>query len=319
MCDREWRGNENTIVFQLRYHEKNTIIHKLNPFCKLGWAFSIVLFALLFDNPVYTVLLFLLIIPVITTAGVRREWGSFMKIALPLCIVIILINVLLNNHGANVLLKATFSIPVIGTPTVTLEAICFSAVMSLRLLTILSVFTIVTFTIHPDDLMLSMIKAKLPYKSVLVTSLSTRFIPTLMNDIECISDVQRSRGLELDKGNLVQKITKRAAIIIPLLSNSLDRVVQVAEAMETRGFGNSRKRTYYRKIRFSKTDIFILMVIALTLGFGIFIGISGYGTYQYYPALARLNISVGEVLIYCVLSVLILSIIPLAYLKRRNM
>jgi hypothetical protein len=170
MCDREWRGNENTIVFQLRYHEKNTIIHKLNPFCKLGWAFSIVLFALLFDNPVYTVLLFLLIIPVITTAGVRREWGSFMKIALPLCIVIILINVLLNNHGANVLLKATFSIPVIGTPTVTLEAICFSAVMSLRLLTILSVFTIVTFTIHPDDLMLSMIKAKLPISSALAMS-----------------------------------------------------------------------------------------------------------------------------------------------------
>jgi energy-coupling factor transport system permease protein len=305
-------------VFHLRYREKNTIIHKLNPFCKLGWVFSIVLFALLFDNPVYTALLFLLTIPVIMAAGVRREWFSLMKIALPLCTAIILINILLNNHGANILLKATFSIPGIGTPTVTLEAICFSVVMSLRLLTILSVFTIITFTINPDDLMLTMIKAKLPYKSVLVTSLSTRFIPTLINDIECISDVQRSRGLELDKGNIVQKISKRVAIIIPLLSNSLDRVVQVAEAMEARAFGSSAKRTYYREIRFSKTDTFILLVIALTLGFGIFAGISGYGTYQYYPALARLDISAGKVLICCILSVLILSIIPLAYLKRSN-
>jgi energy-coupling factor transport system permease protein len=278
-----------------------------------------VLFALLFNNPIYTALLFSLIIPVIIAAGVWREWISLMKIAFLLCTAIILINILLNGHGTHVLLKLPFSIPGIGILAVTLEAICFAAVMSLRLLTVLSAFAIVTFTIHPDDLMLSMIKAKLPYKSVLVTSLSTRFIPTLINDIECISDVQRSRGLELDMGNLVQKITSRAAIIIPLLSNSLDRVVQVAEAMETRGFGNSGKRTYYREIRFSKTDIFILMVIALTLGFGILIGISGYGTYQYYPALARLNISVGEGLIYCVLSVLILSIIPLAYLKRRNM
>jgi energy-coupling factor transport system permease protein len=190
--------------------------------------------------------------------------------------------------------------------------------MSLRLLTIMSAFAIITFTIHPDDLLLSMIKAKLPYKSVLVTSLSTRFIPTLFNDIQCISDVQRSRGLELDKGNLTQKVSNRMAIIVPLLSNSLDRVVQVAEAMEARAFGSTGKRTYYKEIHFSKTDVYVLLVIVLTTGFGIFIGISGYGDYQYYPSLAPLDMSYREILFISILTVLFLSIIPIACLNRRS-
>jgi energy-coupling factor transport system permease protein len=305
-------------VNQLQYCEKNTIIHKLNPFCKLGWACSLVLLVLIFDNPVYITALFMVTILLIFAAGVQRKWFSLMKIAFYLCVAIIVVNILVNNNGTHVLLRAPFTLPVIGTPLVSLEAICFAATMSLRLLTIMSAFAIITFTIHPDDLLLSMIKAKLPYKSVLVTSLSTRFIPTLFNDIQCISDVQRSRGLELDKGNLTQKVSNRMAIIVPLLSNSLDRVVQVAEAMEARAFGSTGKRTYYKEIHFSKTDVYVLLVIVLTTGFGIFIGISGYGDYQYYPSLAPLDMSYREILFISILTVLFLSIIPIACLNRRS-
>jgi energy-coupling factor transport system permease protein len=316
--NKQWRGNENTIVNQLKYRDKNTIIHKLNPFCKLGWACSLVLLVLIFDNPVYIVALFLVTIPFIFAAGIQREWFSLMKISFYLCAAIIVINVLVNNNGTHVLLRAPFTLPVTGTPLVSLEAICFAAMMSLRLLAIMSVFAIVTSTIHPDDLMLSMIKVKLPYKSVLVTSLSTRFIPTLFSDIRCISDVQRSRGLELDKGNLMQKVSNRMAIIIPLLSNSLDRVVQVAEAMEARAFGSTGKRTHYKEIRFGKTDIFALLIIMCACGLGIFTGISGYGDYQYYPSLAPLDMSYREILFFCIIIFLFLSIIPIACLNRRS-
>ena len=303
---------------QLQYREKNTIIHRLNPFCKLGWACSLMLLVLIFNNPVYIAALFPATILFIFAAGVQREWFSLMKIAFYLCAAIIVINVLVNNNGAHVLLRAPFTLPVIGTPLVSLEAICFAATMSLRLLTIMSAFAIITFTVHPDDLLLSMIKAKLPYKSVLVTSLSTRFIPTLFNDIQCISDVQRSRGLELDKGNLMQKVSNRMAVIVPLLSNSLDRVVQVAEAMEARAFGSTGKRTYYKQIHFSKTDIYALLIIVFTTGFGIFVSISGYGDYQYYPSLAPLDMSNREILYVSILMLSFLSIIPIACLNRRS-
>ena len=303
-------------MISFRYQDKGSVIHKLNPFCKLLWIGNILVFALIFDNPLYILLLLLSTLPLIIVAKVYKEWVSLMKFTFYLCIAIIIINALVSYHGTHILLEAPFRIPVMGTPIITLEAIFFGVAMSLRLLAIISAFTILTFAIHPDDLMLSMIKMKLPYKSVLVTSLSTRFIPTLIDDVECISDVQRSRGLELDKGNLVQKIKRRMSIIIPLLSNSLDRTIQVSEAMESLAFGSGENRTFYKEIRMSRMDAVTLIFGFLTCAFGIFMSLSGYGDYQYYPTLGGINISVMEWSMLSLLMLLLLSVVLLAFVKR---
>jgi len=304
-------------VISFRYREKGTVIHRLNPFCKLAWVGSVSVLALILDNPLFLLLLFLSTLPVVITAKVWREWASFVKLALYLCLAIIVINALVSYHGTHVLAQAPFRIPIIGTPTITLEAIFYGVAMCLRLLAIISAFAILTFTVHPDDLMLSMIKMKLPYKSVLVTSLSTRFVPTLIDDVERITDVQRSRGLELDKGRLPQKIRDRMSIIIPLLSNSLDRTVQVAEAMESRAFGSGTKRTFYKEIRMSHIDVITLISGFLPLAFGIFMRLSGYGDYQYYPTLEGMNLSGLEWSMLMFMMLLLSTVVLLAFVKRR--
>jgi len=304
-------------VISLRYKDKGTAIHKLNPFCKLVWVISIFFLALIFNNPLYLLLLFLSTLPLVIAARVWREWTSIMKFAFYLCLAIIIINVLVSSHGSHLLWQAPFRVPLIGAPVLTLESIFFGIGMSLRLLAIISAFAILTFTTHPDDLMLSMIKIKLPYKSVLVTSLSTRFIPTLIDDMECISDVQRSRGLELDRGKLVQRIKNRMAIIIPLLSNSLDRTVQVAEAMESRAFGFGRKRTFYNEIKLSKFDVQILIVGFLPIVLGIFMWWSGQGDYQYYPTLEKISLGGFEGFMLALLAFSLCMVVPLASVKKR--
>ena len=240
-----------------------------------------------------------------------------MKFALYLCIAVIIINALVSSHGIHVLVEAPFRIPIMGTPVITLEAIVYGVAMSLRLLAIISAFAILTLTVHPDDMMLAMIKMKLPYKSVLVTSLSTRFIPTLIDDVERITDVQRSRGLELDKGKLFQKIRSRASIVIALLSNSLDRAIQVAEAMESRAFGAGRNRTYYKEIGLSLIDVITLVFVLLPCALGIFMSLSGYGQYQYYPTIQRISLSSLEWSLLALLMFGLASILPLAYVKQR--
>jgi len=162
-----------------------------------------------------------------------------------------------------------------------------------------------------------MIKLKLPYRSVLVTSLSTRFIPTLINDVERISDVQRSRGLELDKGRILQRIRSRMAIIIPLLSNSLDRTVQVAEAMESRAFGSGGKRTFYKELKLSKLDGPALISAFSALALGIFMRCVGWGNYQYYPTLERIRLDGFEIFMLSLLVLILCLIVPLSLLKER--
>jgi energy-coupling factor transport system permease protein len=304
-------------VRSFRYQDKGTPVRRLNPFCKLGWITSILVLSLVLDSPLFLLAVFLSTLPLVRVARVWSEWLSAMRLALYLSAAIILINALVSSHGTHILFEAPFHLPLVGAPVITLEAIIYGAVMSLRLVAIISAFAILTFTVNPDDMMLAMIKMKLPYKSVLVATLSARFIPTLLDDVMRITDVQRSRGLELDRGRLARRIKGRTSIVTALLSNSLDRAVQVAEAMESRAFGTGRKRTFYHDLGFSLTDVATLVFCLLPAALGIFMGLNGCGQYYYYPTVSWLNLTGGEVWLLMLMTVLLVALLPLAYLKRR--
>ena len=300
-----------------KYRDKGTAIYRLHPWCKLAWIASVFVLALLFNNPLYLLLFFLSTLPLVLAAKVGREWASLLKFFLFLCLLIIVINALVSNRGSHVLYQASFAIPIMGTPKITLEAILCGVGNSLRLLAIISAFTILMFTIHPDDLMLAMIKARLPYKSVLVTSLSTRFVPALIDDAQCITDVQKCRGLEFEKGGRIQKAKNYMAIGIPLLSNSLDRAVQVAEAMESRAFGSGQNRTFYKELKISRFDAITLACALLPCVVGIAMRCLGQGVYEYYPVLQRISFSHREAIMLIGLVLLLNGLFILAPLKRK--
>ncbi len=301
---------------RFKYRDKGTIIHRLNPLCKMAWVVSVFVLALTLDDPFFLVLLFLSTLPVVAAARSWREWASFMKLAAFLCVAIVVINLLVSYHGDHVLATAPFSVPIMGTPTITLEAIVFGLAMGLRLLAVISALSIFTLTVHPDDMMLIMIKLRLPYKSVLVTSLASRFMPTLLNDMQRISDVQRSRGVELDRSGLVQKVKARMTVLIPLLSNSLDRSVQVAEAMEARAFGGDARRTFYRNIAMSRFDWMALLLAFTPCVIGLVMLVRGVGQYSYYPTLDAVAMTAVEWGALALLAALLGLIVPLAFLKR---
>jgi len=304
-------------VKSFKYQNKGTVIHRLNPLVKLAWGSDILVLSLIFNDPLYILILFLSVLSLVPVARIGREWASAMRLSLWLGASIVVINTLVSYHGTHVLVEAPFKLPVLGTPVITIEAIAFGTVMALRVLVIISAFTLLNLTIHPDDIMSALLKMKLPYKSVLVTSLSTRFIPCLIEDVERISDVHRARGLELDAGNWFKKLKSRALITIPLLANSLDRAVQVAEAMESRAFGTGQRRTFYKEIKMTRMDAVTLVFGILPLAFGIFMRLHGYGDYQYYPTLEVLSPGFQEWLMLSILMVLLVAILPLALVKRR--
>jgi len=305
-------------MITFRYEDKDTPVHRRSAVVKLIWVVDVLVLSLIFDDPLYLVLLFCATLPVVYVGNIMREWFSVIKFVVFLAPMIVVLNVLFNHNGSHVLYQAGVALPFVGVPTITLEALVYGLMMSVRLLAILSAFAVLTFTVHPDDLMLLMLKLKVPYRSVLITSMSTRFLPTLMEDARTITDVQRSRGLEMDRGNIVQRIKNRVPILVPLVANSLDRAVQIAEAMESRAFGSSKKRTFYRELELDKWDraMALLMLVPLMLGlFGrVLVGI---GTYRYYPSLAPITLEpIGAVALVAIL--VALGTLSIPHLARRN-
>ena len=302
----------------LTYRPTDSDIHRLNPFVMLAWVTSVLAAAMTVQHPVLLCAVFLVTVPVALVARVGRQWMAMMRLVLWMSVAIIIINALVSQQGSHVLLTAGFRVPLLGTPRLTLEALIFGSAMALRLAAIISAFTLLNLCVHPDDLMRAAIKLRLPYRSVLVTSLSTRFIPVLMADARTIADVQRSRGLAFDRGGIIERIRNGGALILPLLSNSLDRAVQVAEAMESRAYGAPVRRTFYRYSPLTPVDVTALMIV---LGGGLLLVVTralGFAGYPYYPTLGELTMSSSVWLGLGLLSAISATVIAAGALRRRS-
>jgi energy-coupling factor transport system permease protein len=123
--------------------------------------------------------------------------------------------------------------------------------------------------------------------------------------------------LEFEKGGRMQKAKNYMTTAIPLLSNSLDRAVQVAEAMESRAFGSGKKRTFYKELELTRFDAVALACALLPCAFGIVMRCLGQGGYDYYPVVQGIGLTGLEAAMLLTL-VLLLNMLPiLAPVKRR--
>lgn len=120
-------------------------------------------------------------------------------------------------------------------------------------------------TTKQRDLIRGFTKMGLPYEIGLTILIALRYIPTLYYLAQNIMDAQKSRGLELEKGNFLERARKMIAIIIPLLVLTIKTAEELAIAMESRGFGASRKRTYLIELKMTPIDYLALGIIFLAL------------------------------------------------------
>ncbi|KKM72673.1 hypothetical protein LCGC14_1418110, partial [marine sediment metagenome] len=85
-------------------------------------------------------------------------------------------------------------------------------------------------------------------------SLAFRFVPTIALEAQNIIDAQQSRGYEMEKSGLINKIKNLFPLLIPLIICSIKRAFNVAEALESRAFGSKKERSYYYSIKYSIKD-----------------------------------------------------------------
>jgi len=153
-----------------------------------------------------------------------------------------------------------------------------------RLLDIMACFSIFFLTVHPDDFAQALIQLHVPFDFAFTLAMATRYVPTLAQEAQTIIDAQMSRGLELQKGNIVRQIRNYVPILIPLIVSSIRRAFSVAESLESRAFGSTKRRTYLHMLRMAKKDWFVVLVITFGVAFSIylnfFVGLPKWATWQ---------------------------------------
>ena len=233
-----------------KFKMKDTPIHNLDPRTKLFFAIVYTILALLFNNIIPLFFIFLTLVPLFFIGKIVTQWLLTLKSLTFLAVFIIVIDTLFISFNLGVS-------------------------MSIRLLVLISAFSLFFLTVHPDDLSQSLIQMKVPFSVAFALSLAVRFVPTLAQEAQNIREAQMVRGLELQKGNVIKKVRNFIPIIIPLIILSIQRAMVVAESLESRAFGAQKQRTYLYPLKMRIKDYIIIISLFALLIFVIFVVIVG--------------------------------------------
>lgn len=154
---------------------------------------------------------------------------------------------------------------IFGTPLV--SALAFTV----RFFAIMSAFSFFFMTTSADDLGLALEQIHVPYSISFTFTTAVRLVPTMAIDAQTVVDAQRSRGLELDKGNLVKRVRNYIPILIPLIISAIRRSVELAEALESRGFGATENRTSIVTLRMRVADYLLILMTAAGLALALYV------------------------------------------------
>lgn len=131
-------------------------------------------------------------------------------------------------------------------------------------------------TTNPSEFAASISRAGVSYKASYAISLTLRYFPDTVRDYNDIALAQQSRGLDLSKKEKIMTRVKNIVnICVPLIMGTLDRIEKITNAMDLRGFGKYKKRTWYVSEKLKKNDFiaigFGLAVLLISLSISYFI------------------------------------------------
>jgi energy-coupling factor transport system permease protein len=150
-----------------------------------------------------------------------------------------------------------------GIIQITQAGIVFSLFLIIRLVLLVICSSLLTYTTSPVSLTDGIEAILTPLKWVrfpvhelaLIMSIALRFIPILMGETERIKNAQKARGADFENGGLIKKIKSFIPVLVPLLLSAFRRADELGDAMDARCYTGGRKRTKYKKMRFTWRDL----------------------------------------------------------------
>jgi energy-coupling factor transport system permease protein len=156
-------------------------------------------------------------------AGVGREVARSLRLALPFALLVAIVNALVYQGGDTLLVRGGVFLG--RRWDVTLEAAAEGVFVGLRIVVLIAALGgLMSAAVDPDQLLKAL--RRVSYRSALTATLATRLVPVLARDAGRMGDARRCRP----------EPPGRLTVVRAALAGSLDRAVDVAAALEVRGY-----------------------------------------------------------------------------------
>lgn len=249
------------------YVDKDNVIYNLSGITKL-FCFICMTAAVMFSYDIR----FILCVMIISLSLFRVAELKFSQIKTMLIYVLLF---LLINFVLTFLFQPTYGTQIYGTThelfrinayfVVTAEQLLYQITKTLKYASVVPLGMMFLLTTNPSEFAASLNRAGLSYKGTYAISLTLRYFPDTVRDYHDIALAQQSRGLDLSKKEkMLVRIKNSINICVPLIFTTLQRVEMISNAMELRGFGKKKKRTWYVTKSLTKQDF-------MAMGFGVLV------------------------------------------------
>lgn len=232
----------------LSYVEKDTWIHQLSGVTKLVFFLLWCLTSMLtYDTRVLVVMVVLsLVIFKISKTQWKQVGAVFKMIMLFLVLNVIAIFLFSPDQGTHIYGTRTVLFHLAGPYDVTKEQLFYELNVIIKYFAVIPAVFMFLVTTNPSEFAASMNKVGISYNVGYAFSIALRYIPDVQGEFTKIKHAQEARGIEMSgKASLISRIKNTSSIIFPLIFSSMDRIDTVSNAMELRGYGKHKKRTWY--------------------------------------------------------------------------
>lgn len=284
----------------MSYRRRSSPLHAARAAAGLAYCFVLGCAALLLSAPVALGAVTLAIVLAGLGAGVGHEMGRAARFALLLGLLVALINALATRNGLTVIWRLG-ELPVIGHTDVTLEATVYGGVLGLRAVALVLCATLYTAAVDPDEIL--KLFRRVSFRCALTATLATRMVPILIRDSRRLADAQRCRAAGTPT---------RAQLIRAATAGVLDRALDVAAALEVRGYGGAR-RPGRSRVPYSRHDFEFAASAGVILALALGARVGDVASFGAYPTL-RVPITAGEL----TLAAGILAVALLPFTDRRG-
>ena len=243
-------------------------IHRLTGACKLGCLIAWRLAAM---TSFYTPLLIAMTVASLVLFRVANLKVKDISFMLGVMLVYILMNNVLiylfsPDHGTSIYGTETVLFKIAGPYVVTAEQLFYHLNVILKNACTIPIVLLFVCTTNPSEFAASLSRIGVSYRISYAVALALRYIPDIQREYRDISLAQQARGTEMSKkASLVNRLKAASSILIPLILSSMERIETISNAMELRGFGKGKKRTWYSGRTFSKMDVLAMIVSVLLM------------------------------------------------------
>ncbi len=269
----------------ISYEKKDTSVHKLSGFTKLVFFIVWCLTSgMTFDT---RILLLMLVLGFVIYSIAKVQWKQVSTIfgAVMFFMVINLTAIFFFApfQGCELYNSRTELVHLFGKYTLTREQLFYEFNVFIKYFTVIPAVFIFLTTTDPSELASSLNGIGVPYSIAYSLEIALRYIPDVQDEFRRIKNAQQARGIEMSsKGKLIDRIKNTAAIIFPLLFSTMERIDVVSNAMELRGFGKKKKRTWYSRKPLAIADYLTLAFILAFFAAAMVITFAD-GNRYYYP------------------------------------